>query len=81
MAVVDADITGKSADGDSALPTNIHVGEVGGSVQLQRRAVFGFRLRLAASCPVAFGIFHLMMYDIDSQSYSLTGRIEHASVA
>lgn len=58
MTVIDTDITGKSACGYSALSAYLRNREVGGSVQLQRRAVFRFRLRLAASCPVTWLLRH-----------------------
>ncbi|MFV0323547.1 MAG: hypothetical protein ACK5LF_04090 [Bacteroides xylanisolvens] len=48
-----ADIAGKSVERNLILPTYLNIGEVGGSVQLQRRTIFRFRFRFAVSCPVA----------------------------
>lgn len=57
MTMVDTDITGESAYGNFALPTNLDIGETGCVVQFQRRVVFSFRLRLEASYPVTFVLF------------------------
>lgn len=58
MAMVGTYIAGESAKGHPALPTYLGSGEVGGSVQLQCRTIFRFRLRLARSCSVAFVLCH-----------------------
>lgn len=57
MTMVDTDITGESAYGNFALPTNLDIGETGCGVQFQRRVVFSFRLRFEASYPVTFVLF------------------------
>lgn len=72
VAMVGADIAGKSVERNSALPAYFDIGETGGSVQLQRRAIFGFRLRLAPSYPLTFFLF---------QGNVLDGRTGKPSVA
>lgn len=57
MAMVGTYITGKSVDGNPTPSAYLYIGEVGGCVQLQSRAVFRFRLQSNSPGTVAWTIF------------------------